>query len=250
MSKAALLIRCAAPLQSWGDSHRHTILTTRMEPTKSAITGVVCFAIGRELTEDVSDLAALSMTVRVDREGSVMRDFHVVRGVPRAGESDGEVVRKARKRRARLDIHDDPGDSALLVEHRPTVVTYRHYVQDAHFLVALEGDLALLERIERGLLAPARIVSLGRRACLPGRPMWVKGGLARDKTGEELLSKWPWERPRHGVSSLRLVRELGRGDGRGELRQDWPVSLHPEHRRFGSYRVETTWVDTNGLDKA
>ena len=64
-----LLMRMRAPMMSWGDHSRFTIRDTRREPTKSAVIGLLCAALGRPRLEPVDDLAALKMGVRIDREG-------------------------------------------------------------------------------------------------------------------------------------------------------------------------------------
>jgi CRISPR system Cascade subunit CasD len=42
-----LLLRMRAPMMSWGDHSRFTIRDTRREPTKSAVIGLLCAALGR-----------------------------------------------------------------------------------------------------------------------------------------------------------------------------------------------------------
>ncbi|NLE97041.1 MAG: type I-E CRISPR-associated protein Cas5/CasD, partial [Propionibacterium sp.] len=72
---AVLLLRLAGPMQSWGDSSRFTTRSTRREPTKSGVLGLLAAALGRPRTAEIADLAGLRFGVRVDQPGKVMVDF-------------------------------------------------------------------------------------------------------------------------------------------------------------------------------
>ena len=129
---STLLLRLAAPLQSWGIDSKFDIRRTGREPSKSGVIGLICAALGIKRDDDdmVSQLATLRFGVRVDKEGHFVRDFHMVR--PKKGEP---------------------------------YVTNRYYLADAEFLVGFESvDEELLKKIEYGLLNP---LYLGRRWCPP-----------------------------------------------------------------------------------
>ena len=78
---AVLLLRLAGPLQSWGDSSRFVRRTTRREPTKSGIVGLLAAALGRSREESIDDLAQLEMGVRIDQKGRLTRDFQTERSL-------------------------------------------------------------------------------------------------------------------------------------------------------------------------
>ncbi|MCC6313005.1 MAG: type I-E CRISPR-associated protein Cas5/CasD, partial [Thermomicrobiales bacterium] len=80
-----LLLRLAGPMQAWGTQSRFTERDTGLEPSKSGVIGLLCAALGRERTDPVDDLAALTMAVRVDIEGVVRRDFQTVLDVAEFG---------------------------------------------------------------------------------------------------------------------------------------------------------------------
>ena len=66
---SVLLLRLAAPMQSWGLSSRFTERDTAAEPTKSGVIGLICSALGVPRDDDnrVSGLAdSLRMAVRVE----------------------------------------------------------------------------------------------------------------------------------------------------------------------------------------
>ena len=64
-----LLLRLAAPLQSWGEDSKFETRRTRREPTKSGVIGLLAAALGRRRDEPLDDLRGLRFAVRVDQEG-------------------------------------------------------------------------------------------------------------------------------------------------------------------------------------
>lgn len=221
---STLLLRLAGPMQSWGSGDRFTVRFTGREPTKSGVIGLVCAALGRPRSESVDDLARLVMGVRVEHEGAVMRDYHTTGGVHRKGEKyrflrpDGSPV-------------DHP------------VLSYRYFLADADFLVGLEGDDdGQLAQIEGALKSPRWQLALGRKAFVPGLPVYLPGGGLRP--GLDLLEalageEWPMpgahrERRRAGRASIgvRIVREVGPGET-NDVRMDQPYGAAFQDRTFG-----------------
>lgn len=142
-----LLLRLAGPMQSWGTTSRFDERDTQLEPSKSGVIGLLCAALGRDRAGPVDDLAALRMGVRVDREGVPMRDFQTAKGLLIAS---GKVDKER------------------------TVVSPRHYLADAAFLVGLHGDdAALLHALRAALLRPVWPLALGRKAFAPGLPVAI-----------------------------------------------------------------------------
>ena len=64
---ATLLLRLAAPLQSWGTDSKFEVRKTGREPTKSGVVGLLATArgIGREEPERLEPLRRLRFAVRV-----------------------------------------------------------------------------------------------------------------------------------------------------------------------------------------
>ncbi len=208
MSSSTLLLRLAAPLQSWGMLDKHVTRTTDTEPSKSGVVGLICAAMGVPRTDDrsITELGQLAMGVRADREGTVLRDYHTTEG-----------VYDVKLRRA---VH--------------TVPKERFYLEDASFLVALEGDGELLERARDALRAPVWPIFLGRKSCPPACPVFVS--LEAAPLGECLRAWMRDDRATNG--QLRLIVESG---PHGRPRDDVPLSFDP--RRFGRRYVEIAWTD-------
>lgn len=203
---ATLLMRLQAPLQSWGLDARFGERPTANEPTKSGVLGLVCAAIGRDRAAPIDDLCALRLGVRVDREGTVLRDYHTALDVPTSDESK-----------------------------RDTVLSNRWYLADAVFLAGLQGPTELLAHICASLSNPVWPLFLGRKACIPSEPMALPEGLS-DRSLEDALRSYPLlvDFPE---SPIRLVIEDPAG---AQSRPDQPVAPFSE-RRFVSRSVRTEY---------
>lgn len=224
---AVLLLKLAGPLQSWGSSSRFTECGTEHEPTKSGVVGLLAAALGRYRTDPVDDLAALRFGVRIDQPGTFLSDFQT------------EHKRKWDSQGARWVS----GDALPL--------TRRHYLADAVFVAALEGDLRLLQRCAEALDAPAFPLFLGRRSCPPACRVHI--GLFEDVTLLEALRNHPWEaserhqgnwkfRDKESVDLEILYDKQGSDEGEGydvPLR-DVPISFSQEQRQYSFRTVAHT----------
>jgi CRISPR system Cascade subunit CasD len=205
-------------LQSWDTQSRFGVRTTGREPSKSGIIGLLCAALGRPRAAPVDDLAALHMGVRVDQEGSILRDWHTA-GIDGYRVSSGEVATK------------NP------------IISQRYYLADAAFLVGLAGEAGLLARLHAALRDPHWLLCLGRKACPPGLPVYLPDGL-RAEGLPEALATYPWlvgnQRHYATLERLRLVLDDERGP---QVRHDHPISFEKGQRQFAPRRVQTLLID-------
>jgi CRISPR system Cascade subunit CasD len=202
-------------MQSWGTTSRFDERDTQLEPSKSGVLGLVCAALGRDRKEPVADLAALRMGVRVDREGTPMRDYQTATGVFLAsGKADA----------------------------KRTVVSPRFYLADAVFLVGLEGtDRSLLESIQNALASPVWTLALGRKSFVPAQPVLLKDGLVEHSL-EAALAAYPrLTSSRRGAKEdgLRILLEDAK---EGSMRLDQPLAPFSE-RSFGPRFVKSGVVN-------
>jgi CRISPR system Cascade subunit CasD len=224
---STLLLRLAGPMQSWGTQSRFTVRDTGMEPSKSGVIGLLCAALGRPRWEPLDDLIALRLGIRVDREGRMEQDYQTAGGV------------QTHHGRYGVALADGKGT-------RPVVST-RYYLADADFLVGLEGDAALLERIDAALAHPVWPLALGRKAYVPGAPIRLPdeepcGPGLRAGALEEVLRAYPWPAPRYegdrvSAGPLRLVMDAEDEATAFEVRNDVPLSFAVGNRRFTSRAV-------------
>lgn len=215
--KSYLALRLEGPLQSWGFDSQYNRRNTGLMPTKSAVAGICCAALGyargseRE-QEFIASFVTVRMTaIAIPRKGSKkeltvrrLQDYHTVQNT----------------RRASGAINND------------CVLTHRQYLTDASFGVVLEGAPSLLKQIAEALENPVWGVWLGRKACIPSAPVYAGLRDIRDEALSLLI----------GGNSLdqytRQVEVENFADGRDSL-PDMPVSFAPDRRVFSPRRVKT-----------
>lgn len=208
-----LLLQCVAPLQSWGTQSEYIVRDTGREPSKSGIIGLLCAAMGvtRDDTATIAQLARLTMGVRADREGKILRDYHT-------------ITDKTKNKPS-------------------TVVSTRYYLADAMFLVGLEGSNSLLESVQAALHRPRWILFLGRKCCPPSRPPYLKHGL-RQQLLREALETYPWlgqsKQEYDSWQKLRCVFDKRKKGN--ELHNDLPISFQRNQRRFQPRRTSTKFI--------
>lgn len=191
-------------MQSWGTRSKFDIRDTEMEPSKSGVLGLLCAACGidRADWEGLAPLTGLKMGVRIDRPGVLRKDYQT----------------------AQLHPHRVDSETAL---------SSRHYLSDAAFLVGLEGDEAMLRRLEEAVRNPHWPLSLGRKSYPPSAPLALEDGV-KDLELKAALETHPRlkkpVRPEK-AEPLRLILET-KDTTEGSLRYDVPIASFAE-RRFG-----------------
>lgn len=243
---ASLVLRLAAPLQSWGGRSQYNRRDTQPEPTKSGVLGLLAAAQGRRRQDPIDDLLDLRLGVRTDQPGSLLRDYHTVsdyRGTPLPSAA---VARNSTQ---------EPTSPA-----KYTHVTERFYLQDAVFVVAVGGPTMVLTGLRAAVRSPAFPLALGRRACVPTQPLVLEpdhGQHAADGpglwAGDPLtaLQLVPWQGSGHRLDALgrsqpapaHVDLPLTVDDPAGDdVRVDLPTTFDPQTRAFITRRVRQAWV--------
>jgi len=212
---ATLLLRLAAPLQSWGADSKFEIRKTNREPTKSGVIGLLAAALGlaRDDGQALQRLNGLRFAVRVDQEGQLLRDYHT------ANNPTPDQIWEARRRGK--------------APHAP-YVTKRYYLADAIFLVGLESeDAALLQQLQQALSHPVYPLFLGRRSCPPTLPLClgIRATGLLDALEAEPSQAPAWRR--RLPAATRIVTDATLSQAGAVPRQDLPLSFSPIHRQFG-----------------
>lgn len=152
-----LLLRLEGPLQSWGERARWSIRDTAPAPTKSGVIGLVACCLGWNQDDQIRNLSEqLKMGVRIDKPGSRLTDYHTIGGgydTPQLLTAEGKP-----KKTPKGEPH--------------TELSYRDYLIDASFLVALQGDPELISQAAAAVQNPVWTIFLGRKACVPTRPVF------------------------------------------------------------------------------
>ncbi|MBQ9008148.1 MAG: type I-E CRISPR-associated protein Cas5/CasD [Clostridia bacterium] len=200
---STLLLRLAAPLQSYGGESKYDVRMTGKEPTKSAMVGLLAAARGRKREEPLEDLSRLRFGVRVDQEGTLIRDLHTAR------------------------------------TEKTAYLTTRYYLSDAVFLAGFEsGDEDFLATLDTALHHPVYPLFLGRRACPPTLPLSL--GI-RPLPLEEALRNEPWlaAKFRQGKCDPMLRIMMDSPDMSRGRAHDYPISFSSRCRQITFRGVQT-----------
>lgn len=186
-----LTIKLAAPLQSYGNQANFNWRTTWRYPSKSAVVGMIAAALGYHRDDPrIVELNSLQFAVRLDQETSILTDFHIV------------------AHKSQLNL------------------TYRDYMQDAVYIVAVgSDDCKMIDRIEYALHHPYFQLYLGRRSNPPAGPLVTK--IFTDSNPVEVLQKLDWQAADWFKQKYAL---RGRQDVMLELVAD--ANLLPEHKDY------------------
>lgn len=211
-----LLLRIEGLMQSWGERSRWDGRDTASFPSKSGIIGLLACALGKPRTDKIIlELdRTLKMGVRADRPGVVMPDYQTI---------SGEIVTANGQTRGKK------GEDS-------TIISVRQYLFDASFLIVLDGQGDVLEMLAEALQKPVWPIYLGRKTCVPTRPVYES--LTSDyESIEEALRCWP-------ISDLAdeangFLCEIDHLNG-SYIRYDRPMltpSRHYNYRRINRFAV-------------
>lgn len=206
MANHTLLLRIAAPLQSWGSSSRFPDRKTDVAPTKSGIIGMVAAALGRKRNDSIDDLINLGFAVRIEQEGNI--------------ESDSQNATQWKR---------DTGKKNNTLPR-----SIRYYISDGIFLVALEGEKEKLEEIAHALKHPVFHLFLGRKSCPPNTPL-VLGIKEKDKLTALKEEQWhasQWFKEKTGKTTFLTILRDGTVGESGDLIHDSPLSFSPLKRNY------------------
>lgn len=204
-----LLLQLAGPLQSWGDSSRFVRRETRNEPTKSGVIGMLASAQGRNREDSIEDLLGLSFGVRIEQRGRIIRDLQTEKSMTRKRNSN------------RFD--------------KEMPLTYRYYLSDARFLVALGAKRELLETLDQAIHTPKWPLFLGRRSCPPDYPLSLgihdEYADVRQALDSEPWHAAKWYRRRYRQPDLEIVCDAMEGEDTS-VQSDLPLSFSSTGRKY------------------
>lgn len=211
-----LALRLEGPLQSWGFDSQYNRRNTALMPTKSAIAGMCCAALGFERGGD--------------REAEFLVKFRDVRmlaiSIPRNGLKKTLPVGRLQ------DYHTVQNTKKANGKIKDCHITYRQYLTDASFGIILEGDSDLMAQIESGFADPVWGLWLGRKSCIPSAPVLAGLLATRDEALKLLIGETLLE------SFTRQCDVETFTEGRDSL-PDLPVSFASVQRKFSPRRVRT-----------
>lgn len=176
IERACLVLRLCGPMQSWGIESRFNRRDTALLPSKSALAGLICAALGapRGSEKEADALRAL--------QTMPLLAVAVPRLLPRRGGAHGTAAATARPlaRRRLEDFHTVLGAKTAEGKKRgDAVLTSRQYLQDTACLALFSGPANELRGMAEALRDPVWGLWLGRKSCIPSRPVF--GGLYPDE---------------------------------------------------------------------
>ncbi|MEN6519701.1 MAG: type I-E CRISPR-associated protein Cas5/CasD [Armatimonadota bacterium] len=244
MGRPVLLLRLEGVWQSWGERSRWDVRDTGTEPTKSGIVGLLGCALGYPMRdprlENELD-AGLRFGVRVENAGRVVQDYQTVSGFLPTAEGSYRHMGATAKSLDKLKNSPDVTPS--------TIVSPRYYLEDASFLAALEekdGFNGLLSKCEAALREPKWPIFLGRKACVPTRPV-LERFIDDYSSIEEALEQYEWswlrscKEDRSDLRPKKLAVMIETANG--ELWRQDVVQMN-QARQYGFRRVHSYTVNT------
>lgn len=239
MNHPYLLLWLEGPLQAWGHDSRFGRRDTLDFPTKSGVLGLLCCALGAggEQCELLARLADLDLQLvaytPADKLGGatprlpLLRDFHMVG----SGYDDA-----------------DPWQSLLIPKTSEgkkavgggTKMTYRYYLQDMAYAVALQVPADQAETMAAALQNPVWDIYLGRKACVPTELVYQ----GRFTTADDALTAAANLAQQKDRAASFVVLQ---GEHGGEVitLNDVPLQFGP-HKRYRDRRVTVLPVDPDG----
>jgi len=213
-----LTIKLTAPLQSYGNEATFERRTTNDYPTKSAVIGMVAAALGyRRVDERIVHLNELHFAVRVDQIGRNLTDFQTV-----------EWKKDTRK------------------------ITYRDYIQDAIFVVALGSeDETLIDKVKFALKHPKFQLFLGRRSNAPAGVLQLQE--FSEEQPVEVLKQFawqaaPWYQRKRNPQTLEVIADEDLIADRSEtIVRDRVVSFDQRDRRYGFRAISRIRIGVTNL---
>lgn len=236
MSDSYLLLWLEAPLQSWGHDSRFGRRDSLDFPTKSGVLGLLSCArgAGGQECDWLAAWAELDMQVvayvPMDRQGQplsrqpLLRDFQMVG----SGYDDQDPWQNL------LIPKTSAGKKAV---GGGTKMTYRYYLQDMAYAVALQAPANLADEVANALQAPVWDLYLGRKNCVPSE--FIYQGLFADaeqalQAGRGLAIK------KERAFALRVLQ----GEHPGEILtlNDVPLQFG-EHKQYRDRRVTVQYLE-------
>ncbi|MFW5915469.1 MAG: type I-E CRISPR-associated protein Cas5/CasD [Planctomycetota bacterium] len=233
-----ILIRLEAPLISFGAPIVDRYGTVQPYPAQSMITGMVGNALGYSHgdTDALERLQKrLQYASRRDRTGTRKQDYQTV-------DLGSDYMDDDLAWTTRGELQTRKGGSASSGTH----IRLRDYWADAAHTVALTlspaGESPSFDTVADALQQPERPLFIGRKTCLPSRPMYLgrmaaeslvealrRAPLADDADSEEQLDAW-WPANEPGADGALPVTD----------ERDWENQIHVGERWIASGKIDIT----------
>lgn len=211
-----ITIRLTSPLQSYGNEAKFNRRTSYYYPSKSAVIGMIAASLGyKRESNQIDNLKKLKFAIRIDQPAQTLTDFQVV------------------------EYHKSP---TTLTKK----VTYRNYLQDAVYIVAISSDDdMIIDQIKYALKHPKFQIYLGRKANVPAGILKIND--FKNMNPYDVLVNLPWQasawyQKKHNVEkySAEIIADADlMNHSQTELVKD-EVGSFNRNQRYHIYRAIST----------
>jgi CRISPR system Cascade subunit CasD len=218
-----LILRIEAPLMAFGGTMIDANGPTRDLPIVSMVTGLIANALGwhrgqRNLHQDLQQ--RIIMGARLDRSGEELRDFQTALLFE---DEEGWTTRGAPEGREKSPSFSRGRSGRKQLNH----IRKRYYRADAFVTIALRLEpptsAPTLEALAAALVEPKRPLFVGRKPCLPSRPILAEPAIEAANVFEALKRTALATYPLHAEPSRKEPRYVRFILPRGE----WPDAPAP-----------------------
>lgn len=232
-----LIFSLDAPLMAFGDTMIDASGPTRDLPIASAITGLIANALGwhrgqRELHQRLQD--RIIVGTRLDRPGRELRDFQTAQ---LAKSDEGWTTLGYPEGRA-------GGSNTYNAPH----IRERFYRADALVTVAVRLEPTEeppdLDAISAALNTPMRPLFIGRKPCLPSRP--ILAGRINAASTFDALRQWPLAAVSVAANQVKLIVPHGEASTvdkqhafRVADRRNWISGVHASESTMSVVMIES-----------
>jgi CRISPR system Cascade subunit CasD len=246
-----LILRLEAPLMAFGSTMIDANGPTHDLPIVSMVTGLIANALGwqrAQLEQHRNLQQRIVMGARLDRPGTDLRDFQTAvlfedeKGWTTFGSPEG-------REKSPSYSWGSSGRKEL------NYIRNRHYRADAFVTIALRLEPAdespTLDEVAVALVEPARPLFIGRKPCLPSRPLLSEPSLDAANVYEALTCAAMVET---SGSNARVRLVLPRRDWppspvplKTELVadvRDWIAGVHAGETRHGFFSIDRSMLPT------
>lgn len=238
-AEACLALRMCSPMQSWGVDSRFNRRNTASMPSRSAVCGMLCAALGlsrgseeeQSLLKELSSVRMTALNVQKKKNVPASVEDAFLDSITDSGAQDDRQPRFPMRRMQ--DYHTVLGTRSAEGNNRfNAVLTYRQYLTDALFFVFLCGNMELVDRLAKAVQDPVWGLWLGRKACIPSLPVYAGTFPTREEAESALL---------HGFCVLAREEDCASFIEGTDSIPDTPLSFCSADRRFNLRRVKRTY---------
>lgn len=163
---STLTLNLCAPLQSYGYKDFFNIRQTKVEPTISAIAGLIACCAGIE--RDDPKILEIEKSIKIkeiEKYKTPKKFYDRITADYFTELSDFQILK---------GTEENPVYTSKQKEYKNNVIIKRDYIEDAYFKVTIESNEKNIEQYKRWLRDPVWVPYIGRKCCSPSIPIFYE----------------------------------------------------------------------------